>query len=104
MTQSELYTHLKSLGLPIAYHHFTEETQTPYIIYLFSYSSDFIADNMNFKDVSNFIVELYTEKKDLESEELIQNKLKELKIPYQKIEAWIESERLYQVGYTIQLI
>jgi hypothetical protein len=49
-------------------------------------------------------VELYTIKKDLQSETLVQNKLKELELPYSKIETYLDTEKLYQVIYEIRLI
>ncbi len=104
MTQAELFQELKEIGLPIKYHHFTEPPSPPYLIYLFSYSSDLIADNINYQEISNFQVELYTNKKDLQSEALVESKLKDLSMPYGKSETWIDTERLYQVIYEIQPI
>lgn len=104
MTQAELYNALKETGLPVRYHHFKEPPNPPYMVYLFSYSSDFMADNINYQQISNFQIELYSDHKDLESEALVENKLKELSMPYQKIETWIDTEELYQVIYEIQLI
>mgnify|MGYP000850270137 FL=1 len=104
MKQAELYKALKSIGLPIKYHHFTEPPLPPYLVYLCSYSSDLVADNTNYVDIENFQIELYTDKKDLASEKLVQDKLKELELPYSKTEYWIESEKLYQVIYEVQLI
>jgi len=43
--EAALFTLLKSTGLPVAYHHFTSPPSPPYIVYLFSYSSNFGADN-----------------------------------------------------------
>ena len=74
------------------------------MIYLYSYSNDLIADNHNYKEISYFQIELYTTKKDLASEKLVEDKLKEIELPYSKIETWIDSEKLYQVIYEIQLI
>lgn len=109
MTQAELYQALKSIGLPVAYHHFdgTEQNPVPtppYIVYLFSNSGDLMADDRNYVEISDFQVELYTTKKDLQSEALVQNKLKALELPYSKSETWIESEKMYQVIYQIRLI
>lgn len=104
MTQEELYIELNSLGLPLAYYDFEEEVEMPYLVYLFSYSDDLMADNQNYKEISNFQVELYTDKKDLISESKVENKLKELRLPYSKLETRIESENMFQVVYTIQLI
>ena len=109
MTQAELKTHLKSLGLPLAYSHFPVDENTPppvppFITYRFDGSNDLLADNENYAEISTYSIELYTNKKDLAAEKLVQDKLKSLKIPYTKLETWIENEKLFQVAYEIQLI
>lgn len=109
MTQVELYRALESLGLPIAYNSFDTDPNNPppnppFLIYLFTYSDDFIADNINYKNIDNFQVELYTDKKDLSTEELVEDKLKELELPYYKSETWIESEKVFQILYEVQII
>ena len=104
MTLQELFQELKNIGYPVSYGSFAAPVAPPYLIYQFAYSNDFMADGMNYLEVSNFQVELYTEYKDLEAEKKVQDKLKELKLPYMKIETYLESEKLYQVIYEIQLI
>lgn len=104
MTQTELYQELLEIGLPLSYYDFDEEVEMPYLVYLFSYSNDFMADNHNYKSIDNFQVELYTDKKDLANEKKVEDKLKELRLPYMKLETKIEEEMMYQVSYTIQLI
>jgi len=109
MTQPELFRALKSLGMPVAYSHF-EGTPTnpvpppPFITYQFAYSNDMIADNRNYVEIGNFQIELYTKNKDLDREKLVQDKLKELQLPYSKVEAWLNDEKLLQVIYEIQLV
>ena len=103
MTQNELYNLLKSTGLPVAYHHFDEPPSLPYIIYLFTYSSNFAADSKIYKRFDNYQVELYSEKKGLESEQLLENVFDENDIYYDKSETYIESEEMYQVIYEIQI-
>lgn len=109
MTQAELYQALKAIGFPVAYSHFEDTPQNPapkppFITYQFAYSSDFMADGHNYAEISNFQIELYTSKKDLAAEKLVQDKLKELRLPYNKIETWLDDEKLFQVIYEIQLI
>jgi len=104
MTQAELYQALKSLGMPVAYGSFSSPVSPPFITYQFAYNSDMMADNQNYVEISNFQVELYTNKKDLAVEKLVQDKLKELGLPYSKVEAWLDDEKLFQVIYEIQLI
>ena len=109
MTQSELFTALKSLGMPVAYGEFISTPKNPappppFITYQFASDKDILADNQNYVDIGNYQIELYTGKKDPAKEKLIQDKLKELRLPYSKSEERIESEDLYQVIYQIQLI
>ena len=105
MTLAELFTALKTLGLPVAYAEFTQPTAPPFICYQFTYSGDnLVADNANVIDVDNIDIELYTVTKDLAREKLVEDKLKELELPYRKVETLIESENLRQVIYEIQIV
>ena len=109
MTLAELNQALKAIGDPVAYSHFEDTPQNPapnppFIVYREAYSNDLMADNQNYVGISNVQVELYTDRKDLASESAVQNKLKELGLPYSKTETYIEDERLFQVIYETQLI
>ncbi|MED4783443.1 hypothetical protein [Brevibacillus choshinensis] len=109
MTQADLFQELKSLGMPVAYDHFESTPEDPappppFITYQFSYSNDLLADNQNYLDIENFQIELYTAKKEPATEKKVQEKLKELRLPYSKVEAWLDDEKLFQIIYEIQLI
>jgi len=92
---------LKSTGLPVAYHHFVSPPDPPYVVYLFSYSSNFGADNKVYQKNPNYQVELYTTKKDPASEKLLEDLFDENDIYWEKIETYLETEGLYQVLYEI---
>lgn len=104
MNLQELANHLKSIGVEVAYSHFDKPTPLPYIVYSFTNTNDLIADNINFVEISNIDIELYSDKKDLALERLLQDKLKELELPHRKYEAYIDKERMYQVVYEIQIL
>lgn len=104
LTIPELNTALKATGYPVAYSHFKSEVTPPYIVYLFAYDSDLKADNTNYVEISNFQVELYTTTKDLTAEGKVQTALKNLGLVYSKSETFIESEKLFQILYEIQII
>lgn len=109
MTQTELFTALKTTGLPVAYSEFVSTPENPapsppFITYQFTNGNDLKADNQNYLDIGNFDVELYTSKKDPVTEKLVQDKLKELRLPYGKSETWIDSEKMFQIIYGIQLV
>jgi len=104
MTYLDLIQEMRGLGFPCAYHHFTTSPEPPYTVVLYAYSNDVQADNQNYAEVGNYQLELYHTIKHPPSEMLIENKLKELRLPYRKIEMFIESEQLYQVIYQIRLV
>jgi hypothetical protein len=99
--EAALFTLLKTLNLPVAYHHFTSPPSPPYIVYLFSYSSNFGADNKVHSQADNYQVELYTKTKDPTSEALIEGLFNTNDIYWEKTETYIDSEGLYQVLYEI---
>ena len=101
MDEVALFALLKTTGLPVAYHHFTSPPSPPYIVYLFSYSSNFGADNKVYDAKKNYQVELYSKAKDLASEALIEDLFNANDIYWEKTETYIESEGLYQVLYEI---
>ena len=101
MDEVTLFNLLKSTGLPVAYHHFKTPPEPPYIVYLFSYSSNFGADNKVHGKVNNYQVELYTTIKDPASEKLIEDALNGADVYWEKTEMYIDSEGLYQVLYEI---
>ncbi|UYL94234.1 putative tail component [Geobacillus phage vB_GthS_PT9.1] len=104
MTQVELYQALKSIGYPVAYGSFSSPVTPPFIVYQFAYSNDMMADNINYVAIDDFQVELYTTKKDLIAEQKVQDKLKELGLPYRKFETYLDEEKMFQVLYEIQII
>ena len=101
MDEAALFALLKTTNLPVAYHHFTSPPSPPYVVYLFSYSSNFGADNKVYDAEKNFQVELYTKTKDLASEKLIEDALNGADVYWEKTETYIDSEGLYQVLYEI---
>ena len=101
MDEAALFQLLKTTGLPVAYHHFTSPPSPPYIVYLFSYNSNFGADNRVYNSEKNFQVELYAKAKDLASEKLIEDALNGADVYWEKTEMYIDSEGLYQVLYEI---
>lgn len=104
MTQAELYQALKSIGYPVAYGSFSSPVTPPFITYQFAYSNDLIADNINYVAIEDFQIELYTAKKDIVAEQKVQDKLKELGLPYRKIETYLDTEKMYQILYEIQIL
>lgn len=96
---------LEELGLPFAYDHFAEgeSPETPFICYLSPGSDNFAADGKVYYKINEFHIELYTDYKDPELEERLEDILYDASIFYEKSETWIESEKLYEVLYTFEM-
>lgn len=104
MTLIKLNKLLKSLGIPVAYSHFNTPVKLPFITYSEAGSSNFIADNKVFKKVIDVDIELYTNKKDLEIELLLEQLLSDNEIPYDTVENYIDDEKVLQKIYEVRLI
>lgn len=101
MTPAALREILEGAGLPVAYHHWSAPPHPPYLVYLYAYSSDLMADGCNYADVSNWQVELYSKVKDPASEAAVEAVLKAAKLPYVKTETYLDTEDLFQILYLI---
>lgn len=104
MINKELKTLLEKSGLPVAYHHFNEATDPPFLVFLRTKNNNIPADDTVCVDVKNYDVELYTEKKDTETENAIEELFKSYDIFYNVTdEEYVESEKMYEVVYSIQI-
>ncbi len=95
---------LTETGLPVARNAFLKAQAPPYIVYVFSHSDNFAADSKVYLKRDNYQIELYTEKKDIALEEKLEGIFDECGLVYDKTETYLESEKLIEVIYEIQLI
>jgi hypothetical protein len=75
----------------------------PFICYLATSTDNFDADNSVYHVLQGVDVELYTEKKSVAIEELVEAKFAELNIVWDKYEEWLDSENCYEIIYSITL-
>ena len=96
---------LDSIGIPYAYDHFAEgeSPEPPFLCYLLPGSSNFSADGKVYHRVSEVRLELYTDYKDLASEQKVEDALDAAGLFYNKTETWIDSEKLYEVLYSFDM-
>lgn len=105
MTYDDITNMLKEAGLPLAYDHFAEgeSPDPPFLIFLFPGSDNIFADNGVYFKISQLNMELYTDKKDPELEEKLEDILTAHEIPWEKSEVWIDSEKMYEVLYQTEI-
>lgn len=106
MSLAELYTLLNSItgfADKVAYRQFEEDAAPalPFIVYYEESTDNFKADNKVYQKRRNIVVELYTQEKDPNSEELVEKLLDDNSIPWDKIEEYIDSEHMYMNSYSI---
>ena len=106
MTEKEVFQMVKSIGLPSAYHHFDEgqSPNPPFVVYLYPGTNNFSADGVVYQGINQLDIELYTDKKDLESEKRVEAVLKKHGFFYEKNETYIETEKMYEVLYEMEVV
>ena len=106
MTHTEIVEMLEEVGLPLAYDHFAEgeSPDPPFLVFLFPSSDNFSADGRVYQKIDALHIELYTDLKQPELEASIEAVLDGHDIFYNKTEVWIESEHLYEVLYSTEVL
>lgn len=106
MTEREVFQIVKSIGFPTAYHHFEEgqEPEKPYLVYMSPGTNNFAADGTVYQGINQLDIELYTERKELEAEKRVEAVLKEHGFFYEKTETYLESEKMYEVLYEMEVL
>ena len=106
MTYQNINTLISGIGLPYAYYQFNEGTAQapPFICFFYSDNNDVLADNTIYQTVVTLNIELYTDAKDFQNESLIEAALTGAGLVFSKSEVFIESERLHETIYTMEVI
>ena len=106
MTAIQLKELVAGLGLPYAYYQFSKNTAKPppFICYYLAQSDDFAADGMNYAKIRQLVIELYTRHKDFELEAQIESALSAAGIFYTVTETPIDSQQMYMVTYTSEIL
>ena len=96
---------LNTIGIPYAYDHFAEgeSPKPPFLCYLLPGSSNFSADGKVYHRISEVRLELYTDYKDLASEQKVEDVIDTAGLFYNKTETWIDSEKLYEILYSFDM-
>ncbi len=105
MSHEEVMGMVGEMGLPFAYDHFVEgeAPEPPFLVFLYPKADNFSADGIAYFKINQLDIELYTDLKTPELEETIEAVLLKYGIFYGKTETWIESEKLYEVLYEMEV-
>jgi hypothetical protein len=106
MTYKEISQMIAGAGLPYAYYQFPEDTPQapPFICFFFSQTDDVFADDTNYQRIVQLNIELYTNVKDFDLEASLEEILQNNNLTYYKEENYIDSEKLYQIAYEMEVM
>lgn len=109
MTYAEVANIIAGIGYPNAYYQFEENPDNPppappFICFYYPNNDDLIADNTNYSRIYTLIVELYTDNKDFDAEAATEAALLSNDMPFDKVETYVESEHMYQITYTTEVV
>jgi hypothetical protein len=106
MTYKEIAAMIESIGLPYAYYQFPEGTgqEPPFVVFCYSNIDDLYADESNYQRIVTLNIELYTREKDFEKEATVEGILQNSGLSYYKEENYIDSEKMYQIAYEMEVI
>lgn len=106
MTKAEVKQMIAGLNIPYAYSHFAEgeAPSLPYVVFRYPNSNNFGADNKSYVPFDDLDIELYTEKRDLALEASLEALLDERDIFYRKSEVFIETEKVYEILYEMEMV
>lgn len=106
MTHAEIATMLNSVGLPTAYYQFPDNSgqQPPFLCFYYPGRADFKADDTNYSQIEQLVVELYTDNKDFTNEAAVEQALTGSGLVYSKAEGYIPSEQMHMVTYSSEFV
>lgn len=106
MTTKEIAAIIESTGLPNAYYAFEEGSAEapPFICFYYASANDLYADGISYQRISNLTVELYTDEKDFEAEQKVEDALTAAGISFSKTETYISSEKLFDIVYESEVL
>lgn len=105
MTLEEIYTLCLSTKIPTTYHAWPEgeAPALPWIAITENGTDNFGADGIVYELIKDIDIELYTRVKEPATEALLEEALTDAGIFWQKSEAYIESEKCFEIIYSLEV-
>lgn len=104
MTLKEIAALIASTKLPWSYSHFVKTPAPPYVVYYYPGETDVHADDSNYVNKRQLNVELFTTKKDPETEAAVEDALRGAGLTWYKQTDFLSDEKLYQTTYEMEVI
>ena len=102
MSDTKIYSALKSTGLPCAYSNFRYKQAPPYIVYIGNGQANLNADNTHYWRENRYQVEYYFTQKDESNEASIEDALLSAGFIYDKSEdIYLDDQNVFLIYYYI---
>lgn len=116
MTYKQIYQLISGIEMsqgvyiPVAYLQFPADDPDnpapppPFICYYYTGDDDLKADNINYQKIRQLTIELYCDNKDFSLETAVEDALTSNGIVYSKMEAYIDTEKMYMTTYETEIV
>lgn len=104
MTLKEVKAMVSAMGFSCRYSHFSKTQTPPYVVFYYPSETDPHADNSNYINKRQLFIELFTKKKDIDSESAVEAKLKENGLSWYKQTDFLNDESLFQTTFECEVI
>lgn len=106
MTYTQIKGIIQSIGVPFAYYQFDEKTAQapPFICFYYPQTNDVMADDTNYVDVRQLVIELYTDEKDFTLEAQVETTLKNNNLVYVAESTYLDDEKMWETAYVTEVV
>jgi len=104
-SRAEIEKMLERMNIPFRYFLFEEKeaVEPPFLVWYLPESNNFFADGIVYEKIARLNLELYTDQKDFELEERLESLLETESMAWNKTEAFLDEEQLYEVLYEMEV-
>lgn len=105
MTKEQIEQMLDEVGLSYEYDHFTTHNwiEPPFLVWRIPGTDNFYSDGIAYVKIDILNIELYSDVKDWDNEKKVEDILEKYGIAYQKTGEYLESEKMYEVLYEMEV-
>lgn len=105
MTYEEIAAMLEDTMLPFSYRLFrNKNVSPPFLIFYYPDRDDFLADDTVYQKIESLRLELYTDNKDFELENRIEQAMLKRGLIFEKSETYIDSEQMFEIIYDTEVL
>lgn len=106
MTYQEIFEALEETRMPVTYESWSSPDAIPalpYIVFTYPESDDLYADNTNYGQIVQLDVRLYTKRKSIADERMVENVLNRYLGAYYKQSEYVSADAMQETTYLLEV-